>query len=104
MKKLTKFRFIETTSDVDSGNVPFCESDNQLGPKIQQAIKQVWDGTNCPYFAHFLNPRGGECGFIVVTSFELFENQIHKAFAEWEESIMSETIEDDDVFEYTVEV
>lgn len=94
-------RFLRTEFDVDCCDVPFYESSGPLGPKIQTAIQQVFDGVNCPFFTHLSSD--GATGVIVISNQELDAAQIQQAFEQWDEGVMDGEIDDDAVFEFEIE-
>ncbi|MBT5338439.1 hypothetical protein HN858_04950 [Candidatus Falkowbacteria bacterium] len=96
-----KFRFISTEYDVDRISVPFYEPDEPLGPILTKAIRDVFDGTNCPYFTH-ITADDGATGYIAVCSQELTDTQINLVHDVWWEVWANEEIGDKDVFEFEV--
>ena len=59
MKTREKFWFSPTEYDVDRTNRQFYEFDDPLGPRVSQAIKDVFNGKNCPFFTHISFGEGG---------------------------------------------
>jgi hypothetical protein len=73
-------KFIPTDSDNDTDDVPFFEKNNPLGPRINLALMNVYDGQHSPYFVH-INLSG--TGYIAICSQELPEETIKKAYEDW---------------------